>query len=140
MSDNKAWIKGCMGRPERNIKNLSQIEIEHCAHRWLRIENACSAMGGFANFRYWVNLHAVNYFNSLKPLEGKIKLLEIKLAHVERELEEERRTVDFYAIEACDEGWCERYLPEQDSEVIDYLSGKRARQRQKERKEFNEHN
>ena len=46
---------------------------------------------------------------------------------LQKENETLRKCVEFYSIEACNEDWCERYLPEQDRGIIDYLSGKLAK-------------
>ena len=75
----KEWIDKKMSQPERRIEDLSESEIKHYAYRWLKIDNACSAMGGFANFRHWINRHAVNYFNSLKPLKAENAKLKAEL-------------------------------------------------------------
>jgi len=102
----KGWIDKNMNQPERSIEDLSESEIKHCAYRWLKIDNACSAMGGFANFRHWINRHAVNYFNSLKPLEAENTELR-KILN------------DFLTTEVCSRTW----IDEMRATIDDVLNG-----------------
>lgn len=93
------------------------------------------------------------HIEKISQLEKENSKLKAKLAHVERELEEERRVVGFYADMR---NWHDRsertdgdfqdsiydddeFLREDQWQEKQYIAGKRARQRIKERKEFNEH-
>lgn len=53
-----------------------------------------------------------------------------ELEALRAQLKDAENVIDYYAVEACNEDWCERYLPEPDREIMDYLSGKRAREYQ----------
>ena len=53
--------------------------------------------------------------------------LKQQLESCQSQLKDAVEVIGYYSVEACNEDWCERYLPEHDKDVIDYLSGKRAR-------------
>lgn len=94
-------------------------------------------------------------FFELHNLEKENTQLKAKLAHAERELEEEIKALDYYGDP---ENWQDSgdrsanfmwdiTIDESDQETLGIkdgdhvlLGGKRARQRKKERKEFNEYN
>ena len=72
------------------VDDLSDSIKSQYAWRFLQIKSTCDAMGGFANFKYWVNKHANNYFKTCEKLEKQ-------LSELREELKAEREVVDFYA-------------------------------------------
>ena len=66
------------------------------------------------------------YSREIHNLSEQVKMLE-------KQLEKAEECLGFYADESCNEDWCDRYLPEHDLAIIDYLSGKKARNYFKEK-------
>lgn len=69
----------------------------------------------------------------LEKAEHRLKVASEISKLQQQQLEKAEEVIRFYSVEACNEDWCERYLPEYDEEIIDYLSGKRARNYLKEK-------
>lgn len=136
------------------------------AVKWVNFENNELLIFTKSEYRHQLmeNIDKVNkeperyfkpYGDKITELEKENTELKAKLAHVERELEEEIKVLDYYGDP---ENWQDNgdrsanfmwniTIDESDQEALgikdgDYvlLGGGRARQRKKERKEFNEHN
>ena len=61
---------------EEFFQKVTGYDMDHCAWRYSKIHGAVERMGGFANFRHYVNECAETDYLAFEKLENKIFVLE----------------------------------------------------------------
>lgn len=54
---------------DKAVKHVIGFDEKHAAYRYVRVHGAVELMGGWANFSYWIQNHASNYFRTCEKLE-----------------------------------------------------------------------
>ena len=69
------------------IKHLCHgTDEQQAAWRYSKIHGAVMLMGGMANFEYWVNRHAEEYFCLAEKLDGENMRLKQRVKQLERKI------------------------------------------------------
>lgn len=69
------------------IKHLCHgTDQQQAAWRYSRIHGAVMLMGGMANFEYWVNRHAEEYFSLAEKLDGENSKLKHQINKLEKKI------------------------------------------------------
>lgn len=91
-------VKDAIAEGPADFDSLTQQHKDFLAWKYCQLYHVENAMGGFANFRYWITEHGENFFRTAEKQQQRIQELE--------QLAKKHEEIIQYCYDAC---LCERF-------------------------------